>query len=95
MGLIQKIEIKGRLLRDQDGIAPIVAGVILLIVSAAIGITALAVYNITQRPDIIYNISNPGFSLAGIDTNALYLVGAAIVAMILLYLWFRPKSARK
>jgi hypothetical protein len=95
MGLIEiqkRLEAKRQLLKDQEGIGPLIAGIILLVVAAGIGITALAVYNITQRPDIIYNITNPGFSLAGLEMDSIWIGVAVIGALILLYLFMKKKK---
>lgn len=92
MGLTEKLQAKRSFYKDQTGLAPIIAGVILLVVMAGIGITALAVYNITQRPDIVYNITNPGFSLAGMGTDTVWIVVGVIGALIVLWLLLRPRK---
>lgn len=92
MGITERLQAKRSFYKDQSGLAPIIAGVILLIVMAGIGITALAVYNITQRPDIIYNITNPGFSLAGIGTDTLWIIVGGAIAILVLWLLLRKRT---
>jgi LPXTG-motif cell wall-anchored protein len=95
MGLMElqtELEMKRQLLKNEQGIAPIIAGVIILLVIGAIAVSALAVYNITQRPDIVYNIINPGFSLAGVGTDTIWIIVGGIAVIIVLWLLFRKKK---
>lgn len=87
-----KLNHKRAMLNDQKGIAPLIAGIIVLVVASAIGISALAVWNITQRPDITYNITDTGFSLAGVDASSIYVIAGIIGVLAFLYFWFKKPS---
>lgn len=91
MDIKQKInrigEIKYKMQNDISAIAPI----IWLIVIAGSVVAGLGVYNITQRPDITYNITDTGFSFAGMDVSWIFIIGLfAIVIFAVLFL-FRKK----
>lgn len=78
---------KRNLKNNTSGVAPIVWVV-------ALGITLLGVgviYNATRQPDIVYNISDPIFSIAGVDMSGLVIIAIVIVALIVLMLAFRRK----
>jgi hypothetical protein len=89
---IAKLESKRAMLRDQEGIAPLIAGVIILLVVGAIGVSAIAVWQITQRPDITYNITDTGFSLAGLELDSMYIWIAIGGALLVLWLLMRRKK---
>jgi nitric oxide reductase large subunit len=94
MGLdktLASLEAKRRLFSDQTGLAPFIAGVIILLVVGAIGVSAIAVWQITQRPDITYNITDTGFSLAGLDMGSIWPIVAIAGGLIVLWLFMRKK----
>ena len=76
---------------DNDGIAPLIAGLLVLAVVGAITIAGIAVYQLTVKPDIIYNISDTGFSLAGLDIDSLWLIVGIGIAILFLFVMFRKK----
>ena len=80
-------ENKRNLNNNTSGVAPIVWVV-------ALGITLLGagvIYNATRQPDVVYNISDPIFSLAGVDMSGLVIIVIAVIALIVLMLAFRRK----
>lgn len=90
--ILAKMEAKRQELADDNhAIAPLVlAGFIILI--STIVITGVAVWQITQRPDITYNITDTGFSLAGLEMDSPLVIIAVIGgAFVLLWLWMRKK----
>lgn len=93
MGLNERLIAKRTYYMDQDGIAPLVAGIILLVVVGGIAIAGFAVYQITQRPDITYNITDTGFSLAGVDMDSLWVIVAISLGLVALWMFSRKKSA--
>lgn len=80
--------------RDTHAAIPLLVWVIVGI--GAVAIAGLGVYQITQRPDIIYNISDTGFSLAGVDVSWLWVI--AIVGGVVILIVFmgrrRPEPPR-
>lgn len=85
---------KSKMYHDKNAIAPVIAAAILIIGCAIAGGVLIAAYQLTQKPDIIYNITETGFALAGIDASALYLIAGVIT--VLGILWFisrKPKNA--
>lgn len=78
---------------DNSGIAPFIAIIITMLVIGGIGVTALGVYEFTQRPDITYNISDTGFSLAGLDLgNSIYIIMGIIVVFVIIFFIMRKPS---
>lgn len=76
---------------DSDGIAPLIAAVIVMIVIGGITIAGVAVYQLTVKPDITYNITETGFSLAGIDVGSIWPIALIGGALILLYFMIKKK----
>lgn len=65
-------------------------------VLAAVGIVGgLAVWNMTQRPDITYNISDTGFSIAGVDVSWFLIIGVIAVAIFFIIFMGRKKPTQK
>ena len=87
MGLIKR-----NMVLDESGIAPIIWGIVLL----GSLIAGLGVYQITQRPDVTYNIQDTGFSLAGIGIDSTTLI-IILGGVVLLFLWLgmRKKPTSK
>lgn len=86
MGLKQK-----RLKNNESGIAFIVWAIVLI----AGAVASLGVYQITQRPDITYNITDTGFSFAGIDMSWLVIIAIAVVLLFLFMFMFRKKPQQQ
>lgn len=57
-------------------------------------ITGIAVWNITQRPDVTYNISDTGFSIAGVDVSWFAIIGV-IALFIIIFIWWGRKKPSK
>lgn len=72
---------------DKNGVAPAIAAFLWLLVAVgAIGGVYIAVTNLTQRPDITYNISDTGVSFAGIDVSWFAIIGVVIL-IIIVVIW--------
>lgn len=69
-------------------IAPIVWAVVL------IGglIAGIGVYQFTQRPDITYNITDTGFSLAGVDVSFFAVIGVVVLIIFGILVFRKPKN---
>lgn len=92
MGLKRKIN---SLANDESAIAPFIAIMITMLVIGGIGVTALGVYQFTQKPDITYNISDTGFSLAGLDLgNSIYIIIGIIVVFAIIFFVMRKPSPK-
>lgn len=78
---------KRKLTNDNFAIAPIV-WIVVLIGGAIAG---LGVYNVTQRPDITYNITDTGFSIAGVDVSWFVIIGLVGIVIIVFLFMFRRK----
>jgi hypothetical protein len=79
--------------RDESGIAPFIALMITMLVIGAIGVSALGVYQFTQKPNVTYNISDTGFSLAGLDLgNSIYIIIGIIVVFAIIFFMMRKPS---
>ena len=76
--------------KDNSGLAP----VIWVIVLAGIAIAGLGTYQITQRPDITYNISDTGFSLAGLDVSWFMVLAIAGVVVFVIFMMFRKPAPK-
>ena len=83
------------IIKNNNGITPFVGLIILLIVSGGIGVTALGVYELTQRPDITYNVTESPFSFFGnqIDWIWIILIGVGIV-FLLIWGFARTRKAK-
>lgn len=67
--------------KNTSAIAPL----IILGVLAIVGIgSTIAIYQLTQRPDITYNISDTGVSFAGIDVSWFAIIGVVVLIAIVL-----------
>lgn len=91
MGIIKR---KNSFAKDDN--AFVITGTFLIgaLITALVGsAVVVGVYNATQTPDITYNISDTGFSLAGlgIDSTTLLMIGAGVVVLFL-FLGMRKKS---
>lgn len=64
--------------KNEEGIAPLIALAIIGVIGTVAGI---GIYQFTQRPDVTYNITETGFSLAGVsvDSFALIAIGIAVI----------------
>lgn len=85
-----------KLQKDTIGAIPVIAWVFVAVVTAIGGY--IAVENLTQQPDITYNISDTGFSIAGVDVSWLWII--VIVAGIVIVLLFlatrrKPQQAQQ
>lgn len=81
---------KRAITRNTDGLAPLFWAIIIL---GGLAITGVAVYQITARPDITYNISETGFSLAGVDVSWFAIIGLGLLIFIV-FIWLgRRKPA--
>ena len=75
---------KRKITNDNNGIAWFIAlGIIAVI--GAVGVASS--YFIFQQPDITYNISDTGFSLAGLDIDFTWVI-LIIVGIVFLWLIF-------
>ena len=80
-----------RLYENENAIAPAIA-LVLTILAVAIGAgVVIAAYQLTQKPDVTYNITDAGVALAGIDTNVIYIIGAIVLVMGFIWLMGRKK----
>lgn len=78
--------------RDTNGIVFTLGSILLTaIVLGGIAITAVGVYQLTQKPNITYNITDTGFSLAGLSTDSLTIIAIIIIIVIILIVSFRRK----
>jgi len=59
---------------DNNGIGLFAAAMITALVIGGISIAALGVYQVTQKPDVTYNITDTGFSLAGLEIDSIWLI---------------------
>ena len=95
MGVIpmkNPISRKSKMRYDDEGIAPIIAAVI-LIAAVAIGAgVVIGAYQLTQKPDVTYNITDTGFSLAGVDATSIYAIAAVIGVLGLMWFASRKKT---
>lgn len=84
--------IKRKLAYDSNAIAPIFIAVGLILTLAVSSAIIIGVYQLTQKPDVTYNITDTGFSLAGLnlDSTMLMLI-AGVVGVIILMAWVRKK----
>lgn len=81
------MDIKRQWQKDTSGIGP----ALILVILAGSLIAGLGVYQLTQRPDITYNISDTGFSIAGLDISWVVIVGiGAVVVFVLFFIFRRP-----
>lgn len=80
-------QIKNEMQNDNVGIAPIVWAILI----AGTLIAGIGVYQVTQRPDITYNITDTGFSLAGVDVSFFAVIGIVILIIFGIMLYFRKK----
>lgn len=87
----QETRIKPKRRWNDEGIAPIIAGVILIIGAAIAAGVVIAAYQLTVKPDIVYNITDTGFSLAGVDTGVIYAIAGAAVLLGLLWVASKRK----
>ena len=72
------------LVKNTTGVAGITVLAILLIFTGAVVVGTVAF----SQPDITYNITDAGFSIAGIGSDTLTLiVGAIVVILIVFFLW--------
>ena len=76
-----------RLCDNHNGIAPIIWAIVLI----GGAIAALGVYQVTQKPDITYNISDTGFSLAGVDVSWLVILAIGVVVLFV-FLWMARRK---
>jgi len=75
---------------DCNGAIPVIAWVFVAVVTAIGGY--IAVENLTQQPDITYNISDTGFSIAGVDVSWLWIIViVAGIVIVILFLATRRK----
>ena len=85
----------------REGIAPLIAALIILAVTAVAGVTA---YELTVKPDVsyTYNISNPesglgGITIGGNGINLTWVVLGVIVIVglyVLVRAFVRPRERR-
>lgn len=76
---------------DINAITPFVALMVSALIIGGIGIAAIGVYQLTQRPDITYNITDTGFSLAGLEIDSLWII--VIGAVIFFgFIWFAGRK---
>lgn len=75
--------VKRKFANDENGIAPIIWAIVL----AGSLIAGIGVYQFTQRPDITYNITDTGFSIAGLEIDSLWviIIGAMIIFGLMWY----------
>lgn len=84
---------KRKIVYDENGIAPFIAFVITALVIGGIAIAGLGVYQITQKPDVTYNITDTGFSLAGLEIDSIWIIIiGAVIFFAFVWLSRRPKG---
>lgn len=76
-----------RLKDDKIAVAPIIWAIVLI----GSAIAGLGVYQVTQRPDVTYNISDTGFSFAGVDISWLLIIGVGAIALFV-FLWIAKRK---
>lgn len=75
---------------DDTGITPGIAALIILVAGSIISVGAVAYFS---QPNITYNVSDTGFSFAGIGSDTITLIVAVIVVLALIWLLMRrPKK---
>ena len=84
------ITIKPKQRWNNEGIAPILGAVILIVGAAIAAGVVIAAYQLTVKPDVVYNITDTGFSLAGVDTGVIYAIAGAGILIGLL--WFASRK---
>ena len=79
---------------NKNGIAPIFAVFALVAIITGVGATFIAVDQLTERPDITYNVIESPFSFFGnqIDWIWIILIGVVIVFLLI---WAFARSRRK
>ena len=85
MGLIRRIS---RFSKDCSGIAPIIWAIV-LIGGTVVGIAGYKV--LVERPDITYNITDAGISIAGLDIGNDMLI-IITIGVVFLILWFAGRK---
>ena len=86
------IKTKKKWIDDESGVVWLIPLLIVMGVVGGIAVTGYAVYRLTQEPDVTYNITDTGFSLAGVDLDSLWIIVAVIGALIVLYMLFKKKT---
>ena len=76
---------------DNSGLAPILWA---LFIAGSL-IVGIGVYQVTQRPDVTYNITDTGFSLAGVDVSFFAVIGVVIVILFMVVLWARSQKPKQ
>lgn len=65
------------------------------ILGAVAVVGGVVAWNVTQRPDITYNISDTGFSLAGVDVSWFLIIGLVAIAIVFIIFMGRKKPTEK
>ena len=90
----QNLNFKSRFEENKRVLANNTSGVAPIVWVLAIGLSVLGagvIYTAVQKPDITYNISDPIFSVAGVDMSGLVIIAIVVVSAIVLLLAFRRK----
>lgn len=81
---------KRKFTNDEHAIAPIIWAIV-LVGGAFVGLAGYK--TLAERPDVTYNITDTGFSLAGLNIDSLWLVvGMAVIVMAILWSNSRQRS---
>ena len=82
-----------RLRDDMEAVAPIIWAIVLI----GSAIAGLGVYQVTQRPDIteVYNISETGFAIAGVDVSWFLVIGIVAIVIVLILVFARRKQPQQ
>lgn len=83
--------LKKRLINDNSGGVPIIAWIAVLVIGG-IG-TYIAVENLTQQPNIIYNVSESPFSFFGNQVDWIWIILIA-VGVIFVLIWGFARSGK-
>lgn len=79
---------KRKMVRNESATAPIIWAIV-LIGGAIVGLAGYK--TLAERPNVTYNITDTGFSLAGLQIDSLWLV-VGIAAVLMLILWTNSRQ---
>lgn len=84
--------LNNRLRNDLSGVIPVIAWIAVLVIGG-IG-TYIAVENLTQQPNITYNVSESPFSFFGNQVDWIWIILIAVFVIFVLIWGFTRKKTR-
>lgn len=77
---------------DEKGVIPLAAFIPWYVWAAFGGAAILGTYLLLRQPDVTYNISDTGFSLAGIDISWIIILAVVALGLFLLLAFRKPSQ---